>query len=166
MQHKWSLSPAPLPVYTILTQAKTKHLEFLSNAMVTRIAVIALAFLVILFGTWQFSRTNSTYSPMLTFALPVPTPSTYLTSTDGLFPGCNYILYQVRENDTLEGIARQFAVSKDDILLINNIRTKTLLPFTQIRVPLCNSTATGTIHDPTGTITITPQFEPHTSTPG
>jgi hypothetical protein len=48
----------------------------------------------------------------------------------------------------------------------NDMELETLYPSDQIRIPLCNSTATGTFNAPTGTITITPQFEQHTSTPG
>jgi hypothetical protein len=49
---------------------------------------------------------------------------------------------------------------------LNDMELEMLYPSKQIRIPLCNSTATGTIHAPTGTITITPQFEQYTSTPG
>jgi hypothetical protein len=134
--------------------------------MVTRTAAIALAVFIMIFGTWQFSRTNSPSSPLLAFPLPVPTPSTYSTSTEVLFQGCDEVLYQVRENDTLESIALRYGVAKSDIMQLNDMEMETLYPTAQIRIPLCNSTATGTFKAPTGTITITPQFEQHTSTPG
>jgi hypothetical protein len=167
MQRRWNLSPAPLPIYAITSRVQSKAIGFTNNVVVTRMAVITLAILVIMFGTWQFSRTNNAISSqMLTFAIPIPTPSTHLTSTSDKLQSCDYILYQVQNNDTLESVALQYAASKVDIMQLNNMKTETLDPSMQIRIPLCHSTPTGTINAPTTTITITPQFELHTSTPG
>jgi LysM repeat protein len=79
---------------------------------------------------------------------------------------CNYVLYQVQAGDTLDGIAAQFSVPKETIIEFNRMKGERIGPAIQIRIPICDHTPTATINTPTTTITITPQFEPITVTPG
>jgi LysM repeat protein len=76
------------------------------------------------------------------------------------------VLYQVQAGDTLDGIALQFSVPKETIMEFNGMKGEIIGPAMQIRIPICDHTPTATINTPTTTITITPQFEPITVTPG
>jgi spore germination protein YaaH len=74
--------------------------------------------------------------------------------------------YQIREGDTLESIAEQFSVPKNMIMEFNDMQEEGMQPPMLVRIPLCARTPTITIYPPNTTITITPQFEPITPTPG
>jgi len=97
-------------------------------------------------------------------AFPVPTPSTQLTSTKITMQDCQEVRYKVREGDTLESIAYQFSASKEMIMARNRMETEAIDISTELIVPLCSSTPTGTIYPPTSTITLTPRttFTPYT----
>jgi len=165
MQHHWVQSPAPLPIASLTAGARQVRAGLLGSAQAVRAAAIA-AILVLVFGTWQFSRSTGNPPRIATIPLPVPTPSTHLTSTGNPFQGCSFIRRRVGADDTLVGIARQYGVSKADLMLLNRMKTETLEPAAEIWIPRCNSTATDMTDTPAGTITITPQLEPYTSTPG
>jgi len=47
----------------------------------------------------------------------------------------NYILYEVKRGDTLAGIARQFNVSIDEIIKLNNLQSPTLYAGQTIKIP-------------------------------
>lgn len=137
------------------------------NLVPTRIIAMALALIVTVIGLWQISLSSLAISPNLpTSAPPVPTPSIQQTVTHILFQGCSFVSYQVQKNDTLESIAHQFSVTEEDIMKLNNMETEVVKLSMELKIPLCNFTPTGTTNVPTNTITITPQIEAITYTPG
>jgi len=129
-------------------------------------AMMILTIIALVIGSWQFSIIGVS-SPTATYtAIPIPTPSTYLTSVNEMLLGCENIEYQVQAGDTLDIIALQFSVTKESIMDFNHMQEENIQPSMQIRIPTCTQTPTITIYPPNTTITITPQFEPITSTPG
>jgi len=161
---KWNKPPAPLSIAALLRSSQNKFGK--SNHLVaTRMAAIVVAVMALLISTWQFSRMTFSPTPeVFTSALPIPTPSTYLTSTRLSLQGCEYVVYQVGENDSLESISQQFAVAKSDIMAFNQMTSEIIFIDQELKIPLCKSTPTGTIDTPT--TTITPQFSPMATTPG
>jgi len=157
---------APLGVEKILAQSKTPLFGFANNITVTRMATMILAVIAVVIGVWQFSIFGAPSSVSTYTAIPIPTPSTYLTSTNATLLNCDYVLYQTHEGDTLESIAAQFSVPKDMVMEFNKMQEEKIQAPMLIRIPLCARTPTITIYPPNTTITITPQFEPITSTPG
>ena len=136
--------------------------------MVTRITTIVVAFIAVIIVGWQFFSASMASPAAPYTAIPIPTPSTYLTATQVniLFRNCSYLSYRVQAGDTLDGIARQFSVSRKMIMELNGIKDENINPSMEIKIPVCDHTPTVTIDTPNSTITITPQFEPNTPTPG
>jgi hypothetical protein len=66
----------------------------------------------------------------------------------------------------MDSIALQFSVSKETIMDFNGMKEEEIKPSMQIRIPTCSRTPTVTSEVLNSTITITPQFEPITLTPG
>lgn len=150
----------------ILAQSKSPLFGFSNNITATSMATMVLAVIAVVIGVWQFSIFGAP-SPVSTYtAIPIPTPSTHLTSTNATLLNCEHVVYQAHEGDTLEGIAAQFSIPKDMIMKFNKMQEEKIQPSMLIRIPLCARTPTITIYPPNTTITITPQFEPITPTPG
>jgi len=168
MNHSLNLRPTPLNLGQIMHRSKDTALGVLNNIMVTRIETTVAAFLIVAIVTWQFLSANVVSPTMPYTAIPIPTPSTYLTSTNAntLFLNCGYLSYQVQAGDTLDGIALRFSVSKEAIMDFNGMKEENINPAMQIRIPACEHTPTVTIDTPNSTVTITPQFESITPTPG
>lgn len=168
MQGQWKSSPAPLDVQLIINRARGKPtLGIKFNYAAMRTAALVVVFMIAMIGFWRFSTAPLTTSPGIPVsAMPIPTPSVHQTITRTSFQGCKSISYRVGANDTLESIAGRFAVSKEDIMAFNNMGTDIVVPAMEIKIPQCNSTPTGTVHAPMTTITITPQLETITYTPG
>jgi hypothetical protein len=168
MGSQWKSSPSPLDVHLIINRAQGKPtfgLKFNYAAM--RTAALVVVFMIAIIGFWKFSTAQLSIPPgMSVSAMPIPTPSVFQTTTHISFQGCKSVSYQVKSNDTLESIAGKFLVAKEDIMAFNNMGTDTIVPSMEIKIPQCNSTPTGTIHAPATTITITPQLETVTYTPG
>jgi LysM repeat protein len=80
-------------------------------------------------------------------------------------PNCAEMLYIVQENDTLEGIAYQFATSREELMAANHMETAMVKTDMELIVPVCNLTPTGTIHPTLLITTYTPSTRPATSTP-
>lgn len=168
MKHGFDLRPTPLHLDHIQYRSKESTFGFPINVMVTRITTMVVAFIAVAIVGWQFFSA-SIASPAAPYtAIPIPTPSTYLTATqvNVLFRNCGYLSYQVKTDDTLNGIARQFSVPVKMIMELNGIKDENINPSMQIKIPVCDHTPTVTIDAPNSTITITPQFEPNTPTPG
>jgi len=161
MQKHWN-RPAP-PIQYDVIKARKDILQRVQALLTTRYAVMGTALLFVGFAMWQFiSSTARPASPMMLDVSPIPTPSRYSTSTKQL--SCEQIQYQVRPDDTLESIALQFSVSKETIIDANNLRSISINGLTQLTIPICSPTATGTTHPPT--FTTTPFTETITYTPG
>jgi hypothetical protein len=166
MKHRWDLRPAPLHLDQITSRNKNKAFRFANTMTIARTATMVLAVIAVVISAWQFSMVNVTSPTAPSAVIPIPTPSTYLTSANGMLRNCDYVLYQVQAGDTLDGIAAQFSVSKETIMEFNGMKAEKIGPSMQIRIPICDHTPTATINTPTTTITLTPQFEPITITPG
>lgn len=167
MQNQWKSSPAPLDVHLIINRAQGKPtFGFKFNDTAVRTAASVIVFMIAIIGFWKISTTQPAITPgMSVSAMPIPTPSVFQTITHISSQGCHSVPYQVQPNDTLESIAGQFSVSKEDIMAFNNMQTDVIVTSMQIKIPLCNSTPTGTIRAPTTAITSTPQLETLTYTP-
>ncbi|MBI5354443.1 MAG: LysM peptidoglycan-binding domain-containing protein [Chloroflexi bacterium] len=158
--------PTPMNLDRILGGSKNAAIGFANSFTVTKMAMMILAVIAVVIGSWQFSIIGVS-SPTATYtAIPIPTPSTYLTSVNEIFLDCEFIEYQVQAGDTLDIIALQFSVTKELIMDFNHMQEENIQPSMHIRIPTCAQTPTITIYPPNTTITITPQFEPITSTPG
>ena len=166
LKQKWNQHPAPLHIVQIKSQNKNVSFGLAKNLTMTSMTMMVLAVIVMSIGIWQFSILNSALPATPLMAIPIPTPSTYLTSAKATILNCDYVPYQVQANDTLDNIALQFSVPKETIMDLNGMKEEKIEPGTQLSIPLCNHTPTVTINAPNTTITISPQFEPITLTPG
>jgi hypothetical protein len=163
LQKKWNKQPIPLSIPTVMAKRDVRISQRMFLA--TRIAAIGMICVTFVFSIWQLTLSNQpTPGPILVSVPPVPTPSTQFISTTGTLDTCEYRLYIVKENDTLENIADLFSISKAEILAINNMKTETLNATVEILIPVCTSTPTGTVN--AFTTTYTPSISPITSTPG
>ena len=166
LSQKLDQRPAPMNLDRILGQGKNTALGFANSFTVTKMAMMVLAVIAVVFGSWQFSIIGVP-SPTATYtAIPIPTPSTYLTSTRATLLDCEYVDYQVQAGDTLDSIASQFSIQKEVIMDFNEMQDEKIQLSMLIQIPLCTRTPTITIYPPNTTITITPQFKPITPTPG
>ncbi len=163
MGSQWKISPVPLSTHALME--KRNQRQKASILLATRTATISLVLMIFLFGVWQVTLTEaetSGQSPLGAF--PVPTPSTQLTSTKITMQDCQEVHYRVQAGDTLESIAVQFSTSKETIMALNHMETEAIDTSTELIVPLCSLTPTGTIPPATSTITLTPRtsFTPYT----
>jgi LysM repeat protein len=166
MKRQWNLQPAPLSMVAIRAQRNSKIQT--SIILATRIAATGIVFLALVFSAWQFALSGGqtpTPSQFIVAIPPVPTPSAQSTSTKIALQSCAGILYRVQEKDTLESIAHQFSVPKVEIMMINHT-TETVVPGTELMIPLCSFTPTSTMHPTFFSTKYTPSTHPTTSTPG
>lgn len=164
MKRQWSLQSIPYPVVSFPIRKNIK--TWMSALLATRRAAIGVVLLAFVFSAWQFAlseRQGTTVLPV--GVLPVPTPSTQSTNTLSTSQSCEETRYVVREGDTLEGIAHQFAVSKEKMMALNHMETKTVHAGMELILPLCSFTPTSTIHPTTLSTSYTPSTRPITSTP-
>jgi hypothetical protein len=169
MKHNFYLRPTPLHLHQIMYRSKGMDFGSLNNTMVTRITMLVMTFIVVSIISWQF-LSSSLAGPAIPYtAIPIPTPSKHFvtsTNADFILLNCNYVPYKIQQGDTLDGIALQFSVSKEAILDFNGMKEEEIKSSMQIKIPTCNHAPTVTIGISSSTITITPQFEPITLTPG
>ena len=159
---QWNQYPAPLSIDILLT---TKYLgKSRSALLVTRKALIAVAFTVFVFIGWQFTFTNTVGNGNFPSLPPIPTPSTIYTTTADSAVRCKEIRYHVQSNNTLESIALYHNTSKEIIMSLNKLDSETIHPAMELLIPVCDSTPTSTTYPPT--FTITPFLDPVTFTPG
>ena len=162
MHKQWSQRPAPLSINALkVTMSSRKNKSIL---LVTRTVFVSMALFIFIFIGWQVTITNNPRSTAFPGMLPAPTPSMQYTATTSLSVNCRNILYKVQENDTLESIANQHAITKEIIKDLNNLNTETIKSGMELLIPICDSTPTSTIFPPT--FTITPFLDPVTYTPG
>jgi len=162
MRKQWNVRPAPLSI-DILT-GENYGRKSSSASLITRTAMISIAFLTFIFVGWQFTSTNNPTTGKLPVMPVIPTPSTFYTVTKYSLQDCAKISYQVQKSDTLESIAEHFSIPKEVVREVNHINTETIELNTILLIPVCESTPTSTIQPPT--FTITPFLEPFTTTPG
>lgn len=163
MQKRWSTTTPPLQVDGLY--GKVFFRMSLGGFLTTRTALAGIALLFFAFISWQSISSNHAsrqYSPNM---LPlIPTPSMNKTATTISMKYCQNIEYSVQEEDSLESIARRFSVSEESILIANNLTSPSLRLIQKLVIPICETTPTSTTNPPT--FTITPIFEPVTTTPG
>lgn len=165
MNAKWHLRLVPLSIESLIAK---KHARLqTSNILTMRTALISLVFAAFVFSAWQFVLTGkqtSSQSPVS--VLPAPTPSAQSTSTRVMFNNCDVLSYAVQEHDTLASIARQFLTSKEDLMVLNDLKIEAINPPMKLKVPACHFTPTSTNPAGTFTTTYTPRSYLTTSTPG
>lgn len=164
MKRQWSVDPIPLSTHVLFEKNKSGLQS--SIFLTTRTALVAFVFVAFVFSAWQFMISRAqTYGTLPVSVLPVPTPSTQSTRTSLATGNCRAIPYTVQSNDTLAKIASQFSLSKKEIMDFNHLKTETVTTATQLLIPVCNFTPTGTLDAVTHTTTYTPFINPRTSTP-
>jgi LysM repeat protein len=162
MQRKWNQHPLPHSTAKVVS---SKSSGFIQNIFfATRIAAVGVICIAFLFNIWQFTQTGlqRTNPPSADIPL-IPTPSVQSTTTNVIHQKCEPILYEVRNDDTLESIANQFSISAIEIMEANQLRTGTLIPSMKISIPACTPTPSGKSN--TATTTFTPVLGPTTLTP-
>jgi hypothetical protein len=154
-----------LPLSISVIKEKLFPTRRLLDIVSTRSALIGVTFLFFVFAFLQFTATHTVSQSSMAIGISaVPTPSLLFTGTQNHFGNCQMVNYQVRPDDTLENLARQFMVPENDIMNLNHLQPDVVrLPVTLL-MPLCELTPTGTSHPPT--FTNTPSLEPITDTPG
>ncbi|HUG33300.1 MAG TPA: LysM peptidoglycan-binding domain-containing protein [Anaerolineales bacterium] len=161
MNRRWNIHPAPLAVDAIRS-SKQRPL------VATRFAVVASAILMFVVVTLGIANTTKVDGiPQTPLGVPlIPTPSLQTTNTiTNTSQVCEQIRYEVQPDDTFESIAHKFSISKNDLMDANNMSAESVISGTELIIPLCNSTPTGTVHPPTFTTTITPLTEVISDTP-
>jgi LysM repeat protein len=154
MQRQWNLRPIPLSISDL--KGKRNKPVPLSSILAIRTPIIAFVFAALVFIAWQFTRPGQQLlGPPGVIVAPVSTPSFESTNTVVSSSQCEATLYTVQADDTLSRIAVQFAVSKDEIILLNGLKTETIPIGLPLMIPVCNFTPTSTL-SPTTTTTFTP----------
>ena len=163
LKKHWDRQPLPLSASTLMgTSQKTAMI----NLLTMRKMAVSLAALTLFFGVWQFVATGpSAFSQIPQMIPPVPTPSTISTNTPATLAQCEMALYIVQANDTISGISDRFAISVEEIMEMNQLRTEVIRPAMELIIPLCNFTPTGTVHPATFTTTYTPILQTIAFTP-
>lgn len=164
LQKHWNVRYRPLEVNDI--KVKIIPAAGLRDFLTTRSALVGITLLFFVFSLWQFTSTNngSARSSMVVSISPIPTPSLLVTSTQNNFDNCQMIRYEVRQDDTVKGIAHRFSASENAIRELNNLQPEVAILPTKLIIPICELTPTGTTHPPT--FTNTPSLELFTYTPG
>ena len=149
MQKHWNHPPLPLSMDYI--KPHTKNVNSLFAWRVSLVSVVMVTFLLLI---WGFKITAFSSSDQLPLgSLPVPTPSVQLTTASAISTRCDSVIYEVQEFDTLDYIADQFSVSKEEIMAFNNMRSDQINETMELFIPQCNSTPTGMPDTPTTTLT-------------
>ena len=151
MHKKWHMRPAPLSIANLISAKNVWKNK--STILVTRTALISIAFTAFVFIGMQFTFSGKSGKQFIPGMLPVPTPSTQYTATLSSELNCKEVQYRVQESDTLDSIANQHGTSKEIIMSLNKLSTEAIYPAMELTVPSCNSTPTSTTYPPTFTIT-------------
>jgi LysM repeat protein len=164
MKRHWDIRPVPLPIGALISSGRSKLRQRI--LLTTRIAVSGMVFAAFALAVWQLSLPGQRPgTPAPINVLPVPTPSMQSTSTRIILQDCDQILYKVREGDTLQHIAFQSSVPKEEIMRANSLDTEAINTGMELVIPLCNFTPTVIAKPTTLTTTYTPVTESHSSTP-
>ena len=166
MKREWNVQPLPHNKETILREINSKK-WVVQKLLPTHSALIGITVIFFSFVLWQFSLTNGSSNAGIGLQTSViPTPAIVLIDNPALatLNECALLSYVVQANDDLDSIARKFSLPQDIIISTNNLNSKILQPGTQLEIPACNFTPTGTTFSPT--ITLTPEFQTFTTTPG
>ena len=163
MNKQWNLSPLPLSIDSIKTRINLPRGAH--NLFQLRTALVSMVLVAFSFFIWQLTSTSYHPSEQIpSTILPVPTPSTQLSTASLASPTCEWTLHKVEASDSLESIAFQYSVSKQDIMTFNGMDSELIDESMEIKIPHCNVTPTMTAHWPTRTLT--PKLDIFTDTPG
>jgi hypothetical protein len=163
MEKKWNRPQHPLPIAVLIPKRNFRITE--SILMATRIAAMGVMAIALLFSVRQVTGpVEGGPGTLPVSAPPIPTPSIQTTSTETLLQNCGQILYVVQQEDTIERIAAQFSISKEEIMADNGLDDGALRAGMELMIESCTVQPTGTFHV-TGTL-YTPFTSPTISTPG
>ncbi|HEX5840407.1 MAG TPA: LysM peptidoglycan-binding domain-containing protein [Anaerolineales bacterium] len=163
MEKKWGQPQHPLPIAVLLPKRNSRITD--SIIFATRIAAVGVMAIALLFSVRQVTGpVEGGPGTLPVSAPPIPTPSIQSTSTEALLQNCGQIRYVVQQDDTIEGIADQFSVSREEIMAANGLVDDAFQVGTKLLIESCTVQPTGTFHA-TGTLH-TPINSPTISTPG
>ena len=163
MEKKWGQPQHPLPIAVRLPKRNSRITE--SLLLATRITAVGVMAIALLFSVRHVTGpVEGGPGTLPVSAPPIPTPSIQSTNTEVLLQNCGQILYVVQPEDTIEGIANQFSVSKEEIMAANGLDDDALQVGRELMIASCAVQPTGTFHA-TGTL-YTPFTSPTISTPG
>ena len=149
MQKHWSHAPLPLSMDSI-----NIHVKNINSLFAWRMSLVSVVMVTFLFLIWGFKITAFNSSDQLPLgSLPVPTPSVQLTTASAISTRCDSVVYEVQEFDTLDDIADQFFVSREEIMAFNNMRSDKIYASMELSIPQCSITPTDTARTPTTTLT-------------
>lgn len=166
LRRQWTQPPIPLSIETLLSGQNSKWPNS-SILLATRIATVAVMFVVFVFSAWQFAFSKTSVDgsvPASVPSIPIPSTSTQLVSTRTQTQTCEDARYVVQADDTLASIAFRFSTSQKEVMIANNMKSENVVTGKILIIPVCNVTPTGTAN--TLTTTFTPILRTTTSTPG
>ena len=158
MNKQWQFRPLPLSIGLIKSQKNTHPL------FQWRTALVSMVLVVFSFCIWELTTVYDSSRQTASNVLPVPTPSIQLSTASIEAPKCKWSLHKVNHLDTLETIAYQYSVSKEDIITFNNMNSDVIYESMEIKIPQCDATPTATANLPT--MILAPILELSTDTPG
>ena len=152
MNKQWNQPPLPLSLDSLrpqnIIQKGANSLFGLRTALASMI-LVAFAFLI-----WQLTTTvNRSSGQIPSSVLPVPTPSNQFSTASLEASQCEWSLHKVETFDTLESIAFQYSVSKEEIMTFNSMDSELIYESMELKIPECKVTPTMTAHMPTTTLT-------------
>ena len=152
MNKQWNRPPLPLSLDALrfqnIIQKGAKSLFGLRTAMASML-LVSFAFFI-----WQLTTTVNHLSEQIpSSVLPVPTPSNQFGTASLEASQCEWSLHKIETFDTLESIAFQYSVSKEEIMTFNSMASELVYESMELKIPHCNVTPTMTAHMPTTTIT-------------
>jgi len=160
MQKHWNQHPLPLSMDSINIRTKGTNSLLAWRVSLASIAMVTFFFLI---GGFKMTAFNSS-DPTPLGNLSVPTPSVQLTTASAVSTQCDSVIYVVQEFDTLDDIADQFFVSKEEIIAFNNMHSAQITGSMELFIPQCNITPTSIVRTPT--TTFTPNIQLTMFTPG
>jgi hypothetical protein len=155
---QWQFHPLPLSIGSIRSK-KNPHPLFQ-----LRTALVSIFLVVFSFFIWELTTMYDSSGQTASNILPVPTPSIQISTASIEAPKCKWSLHKVDRLDTLETLAYQYSVSKEDIMIFNNMSSDVIYESMEIKIPQCDATPTATANLPT--MILAPILELSTDTPG
>ncbi len=165
MRQQWNVRNTPLPIRAIKDRSKRVALQNKITGTIGRFVVVpllAFAFVMVVrtIAPQQITLNAGAMTartPQLSWR--TPTPAYRNTATELTVRDCDKAIYTVQENDTLDGIAARYGVLRESILAYNGLASDKLEANTELVIPLCELTPTGTSTAPSLTITTLPLNE-------
>ena len=166
MRQQWNVHNTPLPIRAIKDRSKRVALQNKITETIGRFVVFPLLTFAFVMAVRTIVPQQITLNtgamtartPQLSWR--TPTPSYRNTATELTVRDCDRaIIYTVQENDTLDSIAARYGILGESILAYNGLASNKLEANTELAIPLCELTPTGTSTVPSLTITTLPLNE-------